>query len=83
MESAMQDDNNQIKSSLLNYSALGLEMGLCVVIGLGIGYYLDKYFATYPYLTYIFMILGIIAAFRAVYAAYKRLKREDERDNNR
>ncbi len=73
---------NNVTRTLLGYSSLGIEMGLCVVIGLLIGHYLDKYFTTYPYLTVIFMIFGIIAAFRAVYSAYKRLKREDERDNN-
>lgn len=78
----MQDDKKEMIRILMSYSALGLEMGLCVVIGLGIGYYLDKHYHTAPYMTYIFMVLGIIAAFRAVYAAYKRLKKEDERDNN-
>jgi ATP synthase protein I len=57
-------------------------MGLCVVIGLVIGHYLDKHFTTYPYLTFIFLFFGIVAAFRAVYSAYKRLKRDDERDNS-
>ena len=82
MEMALFDDRNNVTRTLLGYSALGIEMGICVVIGLVIGRYLDKYFTTYPYLTFIFMIFGIIAAFRAVYSAYKRLKKEDERDNN-
>jgi ATP synthase protein I len=82
MEMTAKNDQNNIARSLLSYSSLGIEMGLCVVIGLGIGYYLDKYFTTYPYLTFIFMFFGIAAAFRAVYSAYKQLKRDDERDNN-
>ena len=77
-----QNDQNNIVRTLLSYSSLGIEMGLCVVIGLAIGHYLDKYFTTDPYCTFIFMIFGIVAAFRAVYSAYKRLKRDDERDNN-
>ena len=32
-------------------------MGLCVVIGLAIGHYLDKYFTTYPYLYIYFYVL--------------------------
>jgi ATP synthase protein I len=82
MEMTAQNDQNNITRTLLSYSSLGLEMGLCVVIGLFGGRYLDKYFTTYPYLTYLFTFFGIVAAFRAVYSAYKRLKREDERDNN-
>jgi ATP synthase protein I len=82
MEMTEQNDQNNIVRTLLSYSSLGIEMGLCVVIGLAIGHYLDKYFTTYPYCTFTFMIFGIVAAFRAVYSAYKRLKRDDERDNN-
>jgi len=83
MQMAMLDNQNNVTKSLLSYSSLGIEMGLCVVIGLVMGHYLDKYFDVYPYLTFIFMFFGIVAAFRAVYSAYKRLKRDDERDNNR
>lgn len=83
MEMTVQNNQNSVTRTLLSYSSLGIEMGLCVVIGLVIGYYLDKHFTTYPYLTFIFMFCGIVAAFRAVYSAYKKLKRDDERDNNR
>lgn len=79
----VQDNQKNVARSLLSYSSLGIEMGLCVVIGLAIGHYLDKHFTTYPCLTFIFMLFGIVAAFRAVYSAYKRLKRDDERDNDR
>jgi ATP synthase protein I len=82
MEITVQNNQDSVTKTLLSYSSLGIEMGLCVVIGLGIGYYLDKHFTTYPYLTFIFMFFGIVAAFRAVYSAYKRLKRDDERDNS-
>jgi ATP synthase protein I len=83
MEMTVQNNQNNIPRTLLSYSSLGIEMGLCVVIGLAVGHYLDKYFDVYPYLTFIFMFFGIVAAFRAVYSAYKRLKRDDERDNDR
>jgi len=83
MEITVLNNDKYITKDLISYSSLGIEMGLCVVIGLVMGHYLDKYFATYPYCTFIFMFFGIIAAFRAVYSAYKKLKRDDERDNNR
>lgn len=73
-----QESKKDTYKNLLSYSALGLEMGFCVVIGLAAGFYLDKYFKTDPYLTFIFMIFGMIAAFRAVYRAYKRLKKDDD-----
>ena len=79
----LQDSNKGIYKTLLNYSALGLEMGFSVIIGLAAGFYADKYLGTYPYLTLVFMIFGMAAAFRAVYRAYKRLKKEDDEGDYR
>ncbi len=75
------DGKKDTFKTLLNYSSLGLEMGFSVVIGLAAGFYLDKYLNTYPYLTFVFMIFGMVAAFRAVYRAYKRLKKDDDAGN--
>ena len=43
---------------------LALRWASVLSLALVIGYYLDKYFTTYPYLTFIFMFFGIVAAFR-------------------
>ncbi len=75
------DSKKDTFRSLINYSSLGLEMGFSVVIGLAAGFYLDKYLNTYPYLTFVFMLFGMIAAFRAVYRAYKKLKKDDDAGN--
>ena len=77
----LQDSKKDIYRTLLNYSALGLEMGFSVVIGIVAGFYLDKYFNTYPYLTFVFMVFGMVAAFRTVYRAYKKLKKDDDEGN--
>lgn len=62
MVKSLSDDKRDLVKSLISYSSLGLEMGLCVAIGIAIGYFLDRYFMTSPYLTIIFMIFGIVAA---------------------
>jgi ATP synthase protein I len=80
MSVAVTDSRKDEIRSLLNYSSLGLEMGLCVAIGLGIGYFLDRHFATYPYLTVLFMLFGIAAALKSLYVLWKKLERENERD---
>ncbi len=82
MEITVQDNKKEVFKSLYNYSSLGIEMGLCVVIGFAMGYYLDKYLGTNPYLTLIFTIFGVAAAFRAVYRVYKKAE-ADERNDNR
>jgi len=38
------------------YSALGLEMALSVVIGMGIGYYLDRWLGTTPWLMIVWIV---------------------------
>jgi ATP synthase protein I len=83
MVMSLSEDKREIVKSLLSYSSLGLEMGLCVAIGIGIGYYLDKYFTTSPYLTIIFMFFGIIAAMKVIYTLMKKLEKEDERNKNK
>jgi ATP synthase protein I len=80
---SVSDSKKDVVRSLISYSSLGLEMGLSVAIGVAIGYFLDSYFKTYPYLTVIFMIFGIIAALKTIYTLLKRVKRENERDNNK
>ena len=48
-------------------SALGIAIVLATTIGLALGYWLDRVFDTSPWLTLIFLILGIIAGFRNFY----------------
>ena len=83
MVKSMSEDKREIVKSLISYSSLGLEMGLCVAIGIAIGYFLDRYFLTSPYLTIIFMIFGIIAAMKTIYQLMKKLEKENERDKNK
>jgi ATP synthase protein I len=83
MVKSLSEDKREVFKSLLSYSSLGLEMGLCVAIGIGIGYFLDKYFQTSPYLTIIFMIFGVIAAMKTIYQLMKKIEKENERDKNK
>ncbi len=80
----MANNKKEVLKGLLTYSSLGLEMGLCVAIGLAIGWVLDKkVFHTYPYLSIVFMFVGIAAAMRTVYKMAKKMEKENERNNSR
>ncbi|MBI5967313.1 MAG: AtpZ/AtpI family protein [Deltaproteobacteria bacterium] len=57
----------------MRYSAIGLEMGFSVAIGAAIGYYLDRFFDTGPWLTLIFLILGAVAGFRSLFSLMKEI----------
>ncbi|MCC6747656.1 MAG: AtpZ/AtpI family protein [Deltaproteobacteria bacterium] len=63
----------------LRYSAVGLEMGVAVLVGYGAGWWLDKKFGTKPYLSLVMLLVGIAAGFLALIRVAKEVGREEER----
>jgi ATP synthase protein I len=51
------------KNKWINYSSIGLMFPASILVGFAIGYFLDKWLKTDPYLTIIFIIYGILAGF--------------------
>ncbi|WP_029522689.1 AtpZ/AtpI family protein [Persephonella sp. KM09-Lau-8] len=51
---------------------IGLHLVSGVVVGVLIGYYLDKFFNTSPWLTIIFFFFGLAAGFRNMYKDVQR-----------
>lgn len=49
---------------MANASSAGTSLAFSILIGAGMGWWLDKTFHTKPWLFLIFMICGIIAGFR-------------------
>jgi ATP synthase protein I len=72
-------DRKAFFRELGKYSALGLEMALSVVIGMGIGYYLDRG----PWLMIVWISLGFAAGVRSLYRAAVRSGKDLERDEER
>jgi ATP synthase protein I len=69
----MKEETRKLFKDLYYYSSLSFSIALAMVIGLAIGYWLDtRVFNTSPWLTLIFLGLGIIAGFRNIYLAMKR-----------
>ncbi|MDD2389393.1 MAG: AtpZ/AtpI family protein [Desulfobacterales bacterium] len=68
----MKRKNRRYLKDIAYFSSLGLSIALSIFIGLGIGVYLDKKFDTSPWLTLIFLILGIIAGFRNIAIAIRK-----------
>jgi len=83
MEMIVQNNKKYNLVELLQYSSHGLEMGICVVIGIVIGYFLDKYFHTSPYLTIIFMLFGVAAAVKTALRLIKQVEKDDKRNDNK
>lgn len=57
---------------LAYYSSLGLSVALSIFIGLAAGIYLDGYFQSSPWLTLIFLCLGIAAGYRNIGLAIRK-----------
>lgn len=53
-------------------ASIGVNLVATTFVGLAIGYYLDKHFSTGPWLTVIFLVLGIVAGFRQIYMVLKK-----------
>ena len=60
--------------------ALGVEVGAALVVGMGIGWGLDKLLHTEPWLLVIFTGLGIAAGFRNLIRRSRDTMREAEGD---
>jgi ATP synthase protein I len=60
---------------LAYYSSIGFSVALSIFIGLGIGVWLDRKFDTSPWLTLIFLGLGIAAGYRNIGLAIKKSRK--------
>lgn len=80
------DDKKERKealSALATYGTVGIEMGVSLAIGLGIGYAIDHRLGTSPVFTVIFTIFGLVAGMRRLYVLWKRIEKENERDDGK
>lgn len=63
----------------LSYGAIGIEMGAALVVGMAIGWFLDRTFDTRPWCLVVFTAFGIVAGFRNVLRAARRAAAEGNR----
>jgi ATP synthase protein I len=71
------------KSELFRYigvaSTVGINLVISTFIGFAIGYYLlDKYFDTFPWLTVIFTLIGIVAGFKYLFKVASKMSNDKE-----
>jgi ATP synthase protein I len=62
--------------------SIGIHLVVCTFVGLAVGYYLDKWLDTRPWLTLLFLVFGIAAGFKNIYEETKRLQREQDKPRN-
>ena len=60
---------------LAYYSSIGLSMALAIFIGLAVGVYLDHRWDSSPWMTLIFLVLGIAAGYKNLGLAIKKSRK--------
>ncbi len=69
----MKRENLKYLRELAYFASIGLSVSLSIFIGLAIGVYLDRMvFGTTPWLTLIFLVMGIIAGYRNIGLAIRK-----------
>jgi ATP synthase protein I len=56
----------------IEYSSIGLMFPASILVGFAIGYFLDKWLNTGPWLTIIFIFYGILAGFYNLFSQTRR-----------
>ncbi len=69
----MEKETKVLIRQLGKLSLIGIELVVATFIGLAMGIYLDSKFGTSPWLTIIFLILGIAAGYRNIFREVKKL----------
>ena len=76
----MAEDRKQLFRTLGFLSSVGISMVVATFIGLAMGYYLDKWLGTEPWLTLVFLVIGIISGFRNIFILTSRELRRQQKN---
>jgi ATP synthase protein I len=80
----MAENKHQLIKSVGFLSGVGISLVAAILIGLAMGYYLDKWLGTSPWMLLLFLLFGIIAGFRNIYILTDReLKRQQQEDDQK
>ncbi len=69
------DQTTQRFFEAASVASLSLEMGLAILAGWWVGQYLDTRFDTEPWLMILFLLLGVAAAFKAIFRTAKQAQK--------
>jgi F0F1-type ATP synthase assembly protein I len=60
------------KKKWIEYSSVGLMFPASILVGFAIGYFLDKWLKTDPWLKIVFILYGIVAGFANLFSLARR-----------
>ena len=71
----MPDEELSVMRQLARLSTIGITLVAATAIGLAIGYWLDRWLGTRPWLTMVFTLFGIVAGFLNLFRDLGLVKR--------
>lgn len=74
----MDEEKKRLIKSLGMISTMGISFAVAIVIGIYVGWHLDKWLGTAPWFFFIFLFFGIVAGFRNIYIIAGREIKKDE-----
>lgn len=74
-------DQAEAYRTYIRTSAVGLEFGLSIVVGITLGYFFDRYFHTAPYGLLVGVVIGSIAAAKRLIMFVKSYLKKNESDD--
>lgn len=77
------EPEKSVLRQLFEASTVGIHLVISTFVGLAIGYGLDRLLNTSPYLTFIFLFIGIISGFRDLIRIAKKQERSDGVDDKK
>jgi ATP synthase protein I len=79
----VEEEKKRFIRQLFLLSSTGLSMVLAIFIGLAVGVFLDGKLNTHPWLTLIFLGLGIIAGFRNIFWFIRHYGTSDDKTDRK
>jgi ATP synthase protein I len=70
-------DDKKYLDVLSTAGTVGLHLVAATFVGLAIGYFLDKWLGTSPWLLIFFLLVGIAAGYKNIYQEARRIQQED------
>jgi len=76
-KSDMKDETKALLKQAGWATTLGFQVVFAIFIGLAFGVWLDSVFGAFPWLTLIFLVMGVIAGFLNFYRFVKKQQRNE------
>ncbi len=79
----MDEEKKRLLKTLSVVSSLGISVVLAIIIGILVGRKLDQWLGTEPWFFFIFLLIGIVAAFRNIFIIIGKEIRNSEQGEDK